>query len=97
MNTKRQGTATERARRTWWSDAARQARREMRARGLMVGPWLDDIAGQRRGHNVADQLGRMADEMRDAGIAEETIRGVIVGSVMQIVGTRAQDHGPRAA
>ncbi len=92
-----QESATQRARRRWWSDAARAARHEMRRAGLMVGPWLDDVAGQRRGRNVADQIGRMADEMREAGLGEDTIRRVIVDTVVQIVATRIGQDGPRAA
>jgi hypothetical protein len=92
MDRNRKGTARERARRVWWSEAARNARQEMRRRGLMVGPWLDDVAGQRRGHNVPDQIGRMADEMRGAGVADATVRTVILGAVERML-----DQGPSAA
>jgi microsomal dipeptidase-like Zn-dependent dipeptidase len=94
---RRSGTATQRARRVWWSDAARIARQEMRARGLMVGPWIDDIAAQKRGVSVPDQVGRLVDEMREAGLSDETIRQVVIEPVLRIVGTRQQDGGPRAA
>jgi hypothetical protein len=93
----RHGSAIERARRIWWSEVAQKSRQAMRSRGLLAGDWLDDIAGQRRGHNVPDQLGRLADEMRAAGLGDDTIRAVIIEGVMQIVGTRRQDGGPRAA
>lgn len=95
MNMRGRDSARMRARRRWWSDAARQARADMRARGLMVDPWVDDVAGQRRGKNVADQLGRLADEMRGAGLTEDQIRRTIVAAVVAIVET--QDGPERAA
>jgi hypothetical protein len=91
MSRNRNGTAMQRARRVWWSDVARQARTDMRRRGLMVGPWIDDVAGQRRGVSVADGLGRMADELRDAGLEDVAVRAVIVGAVERML------DGPQAA
>jgi hypothetical protein len=92
MDSNGKGTAEERARRVWWSDTAREARREMRRRGLMAGPWIDDVAGQRRGRNVASQMGRLVDEMRRAGVDNATVRAVILGGVDQLLG-----QGPSAA
>lgn len=93
---KARGSATERARRIWWSDAARRGREAMREAGAIPGDWIDDIAAQRRGHNVADQLGRMTDELAAAGVPDTTIRALMVETVLGIVAAR-QDHGPRAA
>jgi hypothetical protein len=83
-----------------WHDAALDARREIRARGLPVSRWLDDQAGRRRGDRVVAGLARLSEELADAGVPVEQIARAVSAATMQIVtaalSAPSQDP-PRAA
>lgn len=83
--------AMRRARRRW-GEAGLEARREIRARGLAPSPWLDDLAGCRRGTRVADGVTRLARELGEAGVPAERIRALVHSAIDHMLA-----DGPRAA
>jgi len=81
-----------------WGDAALDARRVIRAKGLPVSRWLDDQAGRRRGDAVVQGLARLSTELADAGVPLAEIAAAMSAAAVAIVTASVKaGNGPRAA